>query len=258
MSSHAHFIRTLLRRPPTMALLSPLELLGLYVLYGLHFLPIAIVFLMTWIRYSVYREQTRHTLLRKDGSLPPARDFTYFAKSDRALYDAHRRENGAVLPFAVYLVWMLVNAGLEAAGMFLVWYNAGGYPEWVYQTSMGLQFVIVVAKVVWLLSFFDVTSYRVAASAAAALLVLNIANVIIVVPSAPGRAYNWVLGILIVLFYLYTFLLMVHFFHMVSRGKYYHVHGWADKIDVFSVFTPPSSSRTHGVHVDRHNSRDTT
>lgn len=239
-----------------MALISAADILGLYVLYALHFLPIAIILLMAWIRYSVYREQTRHSVRSRDVLAPPEYGLMHFAMRGRTAYDAHRHDNAAVLPFALYLAWMGVNAAMEATGMFLVWYDEPGYPTWVYRASMGLQFAIVLVKFFWLLAFFDVTSYRAAAMGAGALLVLTGTNAIIVVQAAPGRAYNWVLYMLVTLFYLYTFLLMVHFYHVAGRRKHYHATGWADKIDLFGMlFGTPTWHRAHGVYVSTDNVR---
>jgi hypothetical protein len=239
-----------------MGVLTATEILGLYVLYAVHFLPIAVVFLMAWIRYSIYREQTRHSVRHRDSVVAPDHGLAYFAMRSRPAYDAHRRDNAAVLPFAVYLGWLVVNAGMEAAGMFLVWYNEAGYTTWVYQTSMGLQFIIVLAKLFWLLAFFDVTSYHAAATAAGALLVLAVTNAIIIVQDAPGRAYNWVLDMLVAIFYLYTFLLMVHFYHVAGRRRHYHASGWADQVDVFGMlFGTREGARAHGVQVSPSNER---
>ncbi len=239
-----------------MAVLTPTEILGLFVLYGVHFLPIAIIFLMGWIRYSVYRSKTRHAVRHRDAVAGPELDFAHFTKSDRGDYDAHRRDNKAVLPFAVYLCWMLVNAGIEATAMFLVWFDVTAYPTWVYQTSMGLQFAIVLVKLFWVLAFFDETSYRAAALASGMLLVLDVTNFIIVIQSDVGIVYNWVLDALVVLFYLYTFLLMVHFYHVSGRTRHYHGDKFVDKIDVFGMmFGPNPAARSHGVHVDPQNVR---
>jgi hypothetical protein len=241
-----------------MGTLSPTDIMGLYVAFGISFLPIAVVVLMAVLRFVHYRDVHRAaTRIRNVPTEARDRSIIDFISTDRSEYEAHRRVVNVVLPFHLYLFWMFCNAGIEAASFFLVWYDPGRYHNWVYQTSMGLQFAIALGKVFWLLAFFAVTHYKSTAVAAGILLALTMTNAIILAINDPHIVYNWVLDWLAVIFYLYTAVIMVHFYHMSERNEYYRgsVPAFAESIDIIGWFYREElggyhTPRATGVRVD--------
>jgi len=238
-----------------MGTLTPTEILGLYVAFGISFLPIATVVLMAVLRYVAYRDKKRITArVRHVPVSSRDRSILDFVSTDREHYDAHRRVVPVILPFYLYLFWMFCNAGIETAAMFLVWFDPGRYHNWAYQTSMGLQFAIALGKVGWLIAFFAVTHYKSSAVTACVLFVLTVTNAIILAVNNPHIVYNWVLDWLAALFYLYTVVVMVHFYHMSERNKRFRGTVPGEQLDILGMFyrkeigdIPP---RATGVRID--------
>lgn len=241
-----------------MGTLTPVEILGLLVIYQTHFLPIAVVFLLGVVRYSRFKEERKSYVVHvRNVSSQNEPEAVAYVSSDAESYERHRRIVRAIIPFHLYMLWLVVNAGMEATAMFLVWFNEPAYPHWVYHTSMGLQFAIFLCKIYWLLSFFSVTSYKNASIGAALILILTVTNTIILVQARPGLVYNWILNILVSLFYLYTFLVMVHFYHVTARARHYGGEAWASRVDVFGMFYPEAleftNIRRHGAYLSKGN-----
>lgn len=240
-----------------MGTLTPPEILGMYVFFGMQFMPIGILFLLALVRYSLYiSKQGKAAQIRR----VPLSDRPHLdhvaSQPSRFDYNMCRQGNPIVLPFGMYLTWLVCNAGIETAATFLVWFDATPYHNWVYQMYLGVVFVIIFAKLFWLIALFDSAFYKGSFVGSLVLLVLQTLNTIVIVQAAPGRVQNWVLNMLALVFYLYTALLMVHFYHMSERRRAYRFREWGiGSFDLFGLLYPrnPTTSAYHGSHVDPSN-----
>jgi hypothetical protein len=238
--------------------LSPLEVMGMFVCYGMQFAPVGILFFLALVRYSSYVASNRRTAQTHKAPLSNGDPLEFCAShASRHDYDACRRTTPVVLPFGLYLSWLVVNAGIETAATFLVWFDPASYHGWVYMSSMSLQFAITIVKIFWLIALFDAAFYKGAAVAALALLVLSVINFIFLVADDASIVYNWVLDALVVCFYLYTFFLMVHFYHLSERRRGFRGRDTGTRfLDLFGLLFPPdfpSASAYHGSYVDQSN-----
>ncbi len=238
-----------------MGTLTPTEILGMYVFFGIQFMPIAALFLLALVRYSIRVSKQRKAAQIRHVPLSDHTGLDYVgSQSTRFDYDTCHRNNPIVLPFGLYVTWLFVNAGIETAATFLVWFDNTPYHNWVYQTYLAVMFVLLFVKLFWVITLFDSGFYKGAAISSCILFVLVTFNTIIVVQAAPGRAQNWVLNMLSTIFYFYTFLVMIHFYHMSERGRAArHRECGIEKFDLIGLLYPRRSNAYHGSHVDPSN-----
>lgn len=213
----------------TIMLLTDNEIIGLYVLFAIHFLPVVLVFLSARTRYATYK-CNRPTVEPHSQTHLGAheKNLLHFTIQDRRKYDAYCMKNRTIipiLPYSIYLMYLVVTAGVETAGMFLVWYDQASYSSGIYQASMGLQFAIMFFKVVWTFMFFDVPQYSYAAWSAGFLAALTFTNGVIILQDNTDAIANWFTYGWVAIFYFYSFLLSLVFCHTETRNRYHRVDG---------------------------------
>jgi len=210
-------------------LLTDNQIMALYVVFAIHFLPVVLVFISARTRYSTFTYKRPSVQPRDQPHLGTREKYFWdFTIQDRHKYDAYCTKNRAIipiLPYTVYLLYFVVTAGVETAGMFLVWYDQSSYSSGIYQASMGLQFAIMFFKVIWTFTFFDVPQYNYAAWVGGMLAALTFTNAIIVVQDNSGAIANWFTYGWVAIFYIYSFLLALVFCHTERRNRYHRVDG---------------------------------
>lgn len=208
--------------------LSDVEILGLFVLFEINFIPIVLVFLTARNRYMTYIHNRPAVRPRNQAHLNTReRGLLDFTIRDQRQYDAYRAKNQAivpVLPYTVYLVCLLVTAGVETAGTFLVWYDRNSYSEGIYYTYMAIQFVTTFLEVGWVYFFFDTAQFCYATWAGGGLAILTFTNTVIVLQDNPGATANWFTNGWVTTFYIYSFLLALVFCHTEGRNRYHRVN----------------------------------
>jgi hypothetical protein len=139
-----------------------------------------------------------------------------------------------------------------------VWHDRASYDSGTYYYVMGVNFAIVALKGVWVIAFFTFGSPKWGGITAGTLAAVWLSITIATVVDEPDVWYNWVLNILITLFYMYATTVCVMFLLTKERNDHLRIDGrstssfrkWKESFvtqpGAPHVHAKPSDVRHHG------------